>query len=302
MHFIKISTITMTAISMAMLLTACGGSASNSQPASGVEQEAGSADATDSGSVNADINLDALNESVKAIQDLNLTGDVSTASSDLGDSSADAKSNDTSAATEDTATEDTTAATETTAADTADASADSKPQGDYTPYSYTDVYRNGNDLTVIPNGQLNASTVLFENKDFAGFLDYVDSTVLEEGRTINRELFYGLLSTMLIDKELSEERPESIEKYMMMALAIANNFHNLDVSVKDCYLDANNAAEYHYTIKTTDRDDIWIINYEKRSIYMNDGKTEYVSDLFKDEYLAVWLMSIEDYYGISYLQ
>ena len=153
---------------------------------------------------------DALNESVKAIQDLNLTGDVSTASSDLGDSSADAKSNDTSAATEDTATEDTTAATETTAADTADASADSKPQGDYTPYSYTDVYRNGNDLTVIPNGQLNASTVLFENKDFAGFLDYVDSTVLEEGRTINRELFYGLLSTMLIDKELSEERPESI--------------------------------------------------------------------------------------------
>ena len=32
---------------------------------------------------------------------------------------------------------------------------------------------------------------------------------------------------------------------------------------------------------------------------MNDGKTEYVSDLFKDEYLAVWLMAIEEYYGIK---
>jgi hypothetical protein len=31
---------------------------------------------------------------------------------------------------------------------------------------------------------------------------------------------------------------------------------------------------------------------------MNDGATEYVSEMFKDEYLAVWLMAIEDYYGI----
>jgi hypothetical protein len=289
MHVKKISTITMTAISMAMLLTACGGGSSEPQPTSEISQDTESSDASDSGSVNADINLDALNESVQAIQDLDLTSGVST-EANSGDASEESGSTDTS--------EDVSTATEDTAVET-EASDDSTPEGDYTPYSYTDVYRNGNDLTVIPNGQLNASTVLFENKDLGGFLDYVDSTVLEEGRTINREFFYGLLSTMLIDKELSSAQPESIEKYMMMALAIANNFHNLDVSVKDCYLNANNAAEYHYTVKTSGRDDIWIINYEKQTIYMNNGNTEYVSDMFKDEYLAIWLMSIEEYYGIN---
>jgi hypothetical protein len=33
---------------------------------------------------------------------------------------------------------------------------------------------------------------------------------------------------------------------------------------------------------------------------MNDGKTEYVSGMFKDEYLAVWMVAIEDYYGLVF--
>ncbi len=260
MQFKKISTITVAAVSMTMMLTACSGSAADPQPTSESASEADPTDTSESGSVNADINLDKLNESVQAIQDLDLTKDTSSETSDTSD--------------------------------------EAIPAGDYTPYGYADTYINGNDITVIPNGQLNASTVLLEDKDLGGFLDYVDSKVLEEGRTINRELCYGLLSTMLVDKELVPDQ-DSIEKYMMMALAIANNFHNLDVSIKDCCIDANNAADYKYTIKTSGREDIWVINYEKRTIYMNDGATEYVSDLFKDEYLAVWLMAIDDYYGIS---
>ncbi|MCR5283633.1 MAG: hypothetical protein K6E18_09705 [Lachnospiraceae bacterium] len=297
MHLKKATTITMTAISMAMMLTACGSGSSGSLPADESIQDEGTADtgsadtASDSGSVNADINLDALNQSVQAIQDLDLTGNASS------DTSTDSQS--TAEETDPADAADASADTEAPTEDASESSEQGTPEGDYTPYSYTDVYRNGNDLTVIPNGQLNASTVLFEGKDLGGFLDYVDSTVLEEGRTINRELFYGLLSTMLVDKELSASNPNAIEKYMMMALAIANNFHNLDVSVKDCYLNANNAAEYHYTMKTPERDDIWLINYQDRTIFFNDGNTEYHSDLFKDEYLAVWLMSIEDYYGIK---
>ncbi len=168
--------------------------------------------------------------------------------------------------------------------------------GDEVNYSYTDVVRNGEDITVTPNGGLNGSTVLANGKDLGGFLDYVDSTVLEKGRTINRDLFYDLLAIMLVDKDLSSDF-EGIEKNMIMALAMANNFHDTDVTVKDCYLNAKNAAEYRYHVKAFGKDDTWIVNYNERSVYFNDGKTEYSSDMFKDDYLAIWMIAIEEYYG-----
>ena len=213
---------------------------------------------------NADIDLDSLNRSVESIRDLQPDTDVSTTGA--GDSQSDDAG---------------TSANE--------------PKGDKTVYSYTDVYRDGNDLTVIPNGGLNGSTVLYGGKDLNGFLDYVDSTVLETGRTINRDFFYDILAIMLVDKDLSSDF-DTIEKNMLMALAMANDFHNTDVKINDCYLDANNAADYHYHVTAFGKDDTWIVNYGKRTVYMNNGATEYSSDMFKDEYLAVWMVAIEEYY------
>ncbi len=46
-------------------------------------------------------------------------------------------------------------------------------------------------------------------------------------------------------------------------------------------------------------EDTWLVNYQDCKFYMHDGATEYVTDMFKDEYLAVWLMAIEDYYGVK---
>ncbi|MCR5502784.1 MAG: zinc-ribbon domain-containing protein [Lachnospiraceae bacterium] len=172
-----------------------------------------------------------------------------------------------------------------------------EPAGDKTVYSYTDVYRNGNDITVIPNGGLDADTELFSGKDLDGFLDYVDSTVLEKGRTINRDFFYDLLAIVLVDENLGSDS-SYIEKNLMMALAVANNFHDMDVTIKQCGLDANNAAEYRLEVTANGKDDIWLINFQQRTIYFNNGKTEYSSDLFRDDYLAVWLTAIEEYYGI----
>ena len=169
--------------------------------------------------------------------------------------------------------------------------------GDVVKYSYTDVTTVGNDITVVPNGGLNSSTKLFNDKDLDGFLDYVDSTVLEKGRTINRDMFYDILATMLVDRDLSSGN-DTIEKNMIMALAMANNFHDTDVKIKECDLDANNAAEYHYQVKAFGTDDTWIVNYGKRTVYFNNGATEYSSDMFKDDYLALWLVAIEEYYGL----
>lgn len=233
--------------------------------------------------INADIDLDSLNKSVDAINDLKF--DIGSGTNADTNNDTNSESNDTESDTD-------------KAGDSSDSPAN-EPSGKKTVYSFTDVYADGNDLTVIPNGGMNPSTVLYAGKDLKGFLDYVDSDVLEKGRTINRDFFYDMLAVMMVDKDLSSD-PDSIEKNLIMSLAMANNFHDMDVTINDCYLNADNAAEYRYHVTAYGKDDIWVVNYRDRTMYMNDGKTEYVSEMFKDEYLAVWMVAIEDYYGLVF--
>lgn len=220
--------------------------------------------------ISGDIDLDGLNKAVEDLENLDLAGDVDIDVDvpDVPDYSGGA-----------------------------DASAQSTG-GDLVKYSYTDVTTVGNDITVVPNGGLNGSTVLYGGKDLNGFLDFVDDKVLEEGRTINRQFFYDMLACMMVDKDLSSDT-ESIEKNMMMSLAVTNNFFGMDVKIASCELDADNAAEYHYKVTANGTDDTWIINYGKHEVYFNDGATEYSSDMFNDKYLATWLVAIDEYYGIQ---
>ncbi len=243
---------------MAAVLSGCG----DDKPKSSYELTDMPTVSTDE---TADINLDALNEAADSIKNL-----------DLGPG--------------------TPSDTDVTAGEPAEKEENTEePAGDLTKYSYTDVGRSGNDITVTPNGGLNESTVLYGGKDLKGFLDYVDDNVLEKGRTINREMFYGVLSTMLVDKDLTSGF-DQIEKNMIMALTVANDFHDIDVKIKDCKLDANNASEYHFDVSAQGRDDTWIVDFGKRTFYMNNGSTEYSSDMFKDQTLAVWMVAVEEYY------
>ena len=174
-------------------------------------------------------------------------------------------------------------------------------EGDFTKYSYADVTTAGTDITVVPNGGLNSSTKLFKgnSKDLDGFLDYVDDVVLEEGRTINRDFFYGMLACMLVDNNLISDQ-DSIERNMIMALAMANNFHDMKVVINSCDLDANNADIYRYHVTAyDDKDDIWVVNYNESTVFFADGNTEYHSSMFENEYLAVWMVAIEEYYGLN---
>ncbi|MCR5590636.1 MAG: hypothetical protein K6F73_03825 [Lachnospiraceae bacterium] len=261
MKAVLLKSIVAASIIAALGLVACG-APDDPKPADSLRDEM-NVDIPD-----ADIDLDALNEAAESIGELDLVDD---ASEDVTEAEAD------SAAAEEPSGE---------------------PAGDKTVYSYTDVYRNGNDIIVIPNGGMNSSTKLFNDKDLAGFLDYVDSTVLEKGRTINRDFFYEVFATMLVDKDLNAG-VDNIEKNMIMSLAMANNFHDMDVKIRECDLDANNAADYRYQVTASGKDDTWIVNYGNRSIYFNNGGTEYSSDMFKDEYLALWLVAIEEYYGLN---
>ena len=242
---------------------------------------------------NADIDIEALNKSVDSIKNLTFDTNVGTGTASdstgydtgVGASTGDQTGNDTGNDSENDTDNDKAQAAE--------------PSGKKTVYSFTDAYVDGNDITIIPNGGMNSKTVLYGGKDLEGFLDYVDSDVLEKGRKINRDFFYDMLAVMMVDKDLSSDE-QSIENNLIMSLAMANNFHDMDVKINDCYLDANNAAEYRYHVTAYDKDDTWVINYRDRTMYMNDGKTEYVSEMFKNEYLAVWMVAIEDYYGLKF--
>ena len=219
-----------------------------------------------------DLDLDKLNEQIEAMKDLELNTDIDV----------DFK---------------TPEVPETPDVNLNDDETEEEPEGNLTKYSYADVIRNGNKLRITPNGGMSSSTQLFSGKDLDGFLDYVDDKVLEPGRTINRDFFYAMLGCMLVDKDLNSDE-ENIKVNMAMSLAMANNFHNLDVSINSCDMDGSNPSEYRYNVTEYDKDDIWIVNYRDRTVFFNNGKTEYHSDMFKDEYLAVWLVAIDEYYGL----
>ena len=188
--------------------------------------------------------------------------------------------------------------------DQLDLDPDSIPDSDTTSsdsgesYDYVDVTYSGNTVKIAPNGNLDGSTVLYGGKDLEGLCDYIDDYVLEEGRYINRDMLYDLIAIDVVDDSLWTDF-EDIELNMIMACALANNFHNLDVRVTDCVIDSANPTDYKYDVVAEGRDDTWIINYKDKTVYFNNGATEYSSDMFKDEYLAVWMTGIEEYYGIE---
>ena len=273
----KRAIVTIAACIMALLVTACG-----------TEKETFKLDESEMPTVediNTDINVQGLQDAADSIKNLDLGKDTD---NENGQASTEAATEEATVA-EDAASKG--SSTETT--ETSDV-----PAGEKTVYSFTDVTRTDNDLYLVANGGMNGSTVLFGDKNLNGFLNYVDSNILEEGRTINRDLFYDLLAYMLVDDQLSADSNKR-EKHVMMALAVANNFHDVDVKIKSCFIDANNAADYHYNLTAYGAEDTWLVNYQDCKFYMHDGATEYVTDMFKDEYLAVWLMAIEDYYGVK---
>ncbi|MCR5831257.1 MAG: zinc ribbon domain-containing protein [Lachnospiraceae bacterium] len=214
--------------------------------------------------IDSDIDLDKLNEAVESMKDLDLTGEIGSGSN-AGQENADASSKEEQSA------------------------------GDVLKYTYADVVSSDNETTVTPNGGMNSSTVIANGKDLGGFLDYVDNVVLEKGRTINRELFCEILSTMLVDESALKDFDE-VQKNMIMALALANNFHDTDVKINSCNFNDGNFTDYHYNVTAYGTDDIWLVNYRDRTVFFHDGKTEYVSTMFKDEYLAIWMMAVDEYY------
>ena len=165
-------------------------------------------------------------------------------------------------------------------------------------YAFVNVKYEGNGLVVIPNGTVNDDTVLYNGKTLGGLCDYIDSKVLEDGRTINRKFLYGLTSVQIVDPQLMTAY-EQFQRAMIYCLTIANEFYSVDVTLNDLILDSTNNTRQVFDVVAEGKEDSWILDGHENKFYLNGGNTEYESTMFDAETMAVWSIVLDEYFEVE---
>lgn len=230
-----------------------------------------------------------------------------------GQSTGSASSQEADAAVEETVDDDTEEATDETLAEeeapaeekvlpeeeetpesdeTADAE-DAAAEGAAEEYAYVDVSYDGEKLVVTPNGTVNDDTVLYNGKTLGALCDYIDGTVLEEGRTINREFLYGLVSVMVVDPEMMTSY-EQFSTTMIYCLTFANEFHALDVKVVDMLLDPVEPGKEVFNVIAKGRESAWTFDGSANKFYLDN--TEYESSMLDNDTLGVWRFVVDEFF------
>ena len=240
-----------------------------------------------------------------------------TAAADDGTAAGDAAAADDGAAADDAAAADADAAADAGAAAEADAAADAAAPAESAAenmtapaasasgtdeydaeYAFVHVKFDGTNTIVIPNGTVNDDTVLYNDKTLGGLCDYIDSEVLEDGRTINRDFLYGLVAVEIVDPKLFASY-EPFSMAMIYSLTIANEFYGTDVSLTDMILDSTENTKQSFEVVAEGKEDTWILDGHEKKFYLNNGSTEYTSTMFDAETMAVWSIVLDEYFGVS---
>lgn len=162
-------------------------------------------------------------------------------------------------------------------------------------YAYVNVRIDGTNLVVIPNGTVNDDTVIYNEKTLGALCDYIDSNVLDSGRTINRKFLYGLVSTQVIDPQMMSSY-EQFNTTMTYCLTIANEFYNMDVTLNDLILDTADNTKQVFEVTAEGKEDSWILDGHGKKFYLNGGSTEYTSSMFDAQTMAVWSFVVDDFF------
>lgn len=165
-------------------------------------------------------------------------------------------------------------------------------------YEYVNVKIDGTNLIVIPNGTVNDDTVIYNEKTLGALCDYIDSNVLDGGRTINRKFLHGLVSTQVVDPKMMASY-EQFNRTMIYCLTIANEFYSVDVTLNDLILDTTNNTKQVFEVTAEGKDDSWILDGHEKKFYLNGGSTEYTSSMFDSQTLAVWSFVLDDFFEVK---
>lgn len=154
-----------------------------------------------------------------------------------------------------------------------------------------------------PNGKVKGSTELRPGKDLEGLCDFIDSEVLEDGKKIDRDLLYDLISVNIVDSSLVAD-DSNLENNLTYCLTFANEFSGQNLRVDSCMYENANPNLYYYDIDKGNGDyDTWLVNISEGTLSMNYGETEYESagqyGMFSTDTLSIWMTVIDMYYEIG---
>ncbi|WP_024864436.1 zinc ribbon domain-containing protein [Butyrivibrio sp. FCS014] len=174
---------------------------------------------------------------------------------------------------------------------------------EYEEYEYANMVKSDGFTVFEPNGEVDGTTQLRPGKDLDGLCDFIDSEVLEDGRKIDRNLLYDLISVNIVDSSIIDDDSQ-LENNLMLCLTIANEFSSENIRIESCMYEDENPDIYYYNIIKEDGDtDTWLVNISEGTIGMDYGMTEYKSagqyGMFSSDALAIWITVIDMYYEIG---
>lgn len=123
--------------------------------------------------------------------------------------------------------------------------------------------------------------------------DYANVIVsaLDEGQPFDKELLRQMAAVLIGgDNEADQIGKSAVEADLLISAAIANEFAEDGIVVNSVSIDTSDTTvvTLDVTYTTYEKEDTWILSLTPLSLKINGGNTEYESDMFSDNMIAIY--------------
>ncbi len=172
----------------------------------------------------------------------------------------------------------------------------------HTSYAFANVYDMDGTVLIRPNGLVRDNTVLWNGKTVGGLCDFIDENVLQEGRKIDRNLLYDMISIQVVDPSIVPD-DHTFEILMKYCLTVTNEFSSLGARMESASFNKNVPNTYDYNVVVGDKASMWTIDYDNFKITLNNGETIYnpvgENGMFSEQTMTLWINVIDYYFEIQ---
>lgn len=123
--------------------------------------------------------------------------------------------------------------------------------------------------------------------------DYANVIVsaLDEGQPFDKELLRQMAAVLIGgDNEADQIGKSAVEADLLISAAIANEFAEDGIVVNSVSIDTSDTTVVTLDVTYTayEKEDTWILSLTPLSLKINGGNTEYESDMFSDNMIAIY--------------
>ena len=173
---------------------------------------------------------------------------------------------------------------------------------EHVAYEYADVYDTGTAILIKPKNTVGGGTAIWNKKTVGELCDYIDKDVYQDGKKINRDMLYKLISIHVIDPAIVKD-DHVFEILMKYCLIVTTEFGDSGAMIESASFNKETPNTYTYEVSIDGQTSTWVIDYDNQSVLLNDGKTEYSSPgengMFSEKTMQVWTLVIDQYFGIN---